>query len=253
MSNRIMIAILTGALIAGVGAYFLASGVAIPNNVPVRLVIPAAIILLLIVFVVRTVQRSGSGSQGGPKTAKALAEQLGYDYVRKPDKRFRTRFAHIPEIKHGENKHAISGDLDGRHITFFNNSYIIPAGQVMIPVMHCVFTCVAPNWPSLSIVPRTFWSKLFAWMSSRRGIVLENQAFNDAFTVTCKDESFAITLLSPEMQEFMLEKNAGLKWRIGSEMLCMVYSGTLKLQRVPASLDRMRRFWALVPLELENW
>lgn len=250
-----VIAVLVVGLVAGLVIYFANSGVAIPRRQLVIIGVLAATGLLLVVFVIRAVRgaRGGSTSGGAPGTAQALATELGYDYVRRPDKSFGRRFSHIPEIKRGEKKHAISGDLDGRRITFFNNSYIIPAGTVMVPVMHCVFACEAPNWPTLSVRPQWILGRLFARRKARKGIVLENRAFNDAFRVVCSDEAFAVTLLSPEMQEFMLEKKSGLSWRIGTEMVCMVYMGTLKLNRVGTSLDRMRKFWSLVPVELEGW
>ena len=241
-------------LVAGLVVYFAKSGAPNPKIAAAIVAVFVVLVILLVVLFALRARKSGGSSGDAPGTAQALATELGYDYVRKPPKSFRVRFAHIPEIKNkGENKHVISGDLDGRQITFFNNTYIIPAGQVVIPVMHCVFACAGPDWPTLSVTPRGTLGRLFARMSSNKGITLENHAFNRAFKVSCADGDFAITLLSRELQEFMLEKTSGMKWRIGSGMVCMVYSGTLKLHRVPASLDRMRRFWSLIPSELESW
>ncbi len=246
-----LLAILIATFVAGLVAYLAFSGTT-TSQIPLVFLILAGVGVLLIVFIMMAVLRSKHQSTpGGPGTAQALATELGYDYVRTPDKSIRTRFSHLPEIKnYAGHKHVLSGDLDGRQLTFFNHTYIIPAGQVIIPVTHCVYACQAPNWPTLSVKPRSPWSRFFKRTS---GIVLENSAFNAAFKVTCTDEAFAVTLLSPEMQEFMLEKQSGMTWRIGTNMVCMVYTGTLKLPRVPQSLDRMRRFWSLIPDELEAW
>jgi hypothetical protein len=54
------------------------------------------------------------------------------------------------------------------------------------------------------------------------------------------------------MQAFMLTK-IRVRWRIGSGRVCLIYPGTLKPDRIEASLQRMRGFWSRVPEELESW
>ena len=81
---------------------------------------------------------------------------------------------------------------------------------------------------------------------------MENPAFNLRFKVKTDDDDFAIALLSPEMQEFMLTKTT-VSWRIVENRICLIYSGRLKLNRMEPSLQRMRRFWELIAPELENW
>ena len=70
--------------------------------------------------------------------------------------------------------------------------------------------------------------------------------------VGADDEAFAVTLLSPEMQSFLLEKPE-VRWRIRNGEVCLIYSGDLKPARIGASIDRLRRFWSLVPPELDAW
>ncbi|MCH7849786.1 MAG: hypothetical protein IIB53_15670 [Planctomycetes bacterium] len=50
----------------------------------------------------------------------------------------------------------------------------------------------------------------------------------------------------------MLQK-MNVRWRIKDSRVYLCYSGTLKPQRMPASLKRMGQFWSLVPDELEAW
>ena len=70
--------------------------------------------------------------------------------------------------------------------------------------------------------------------------------------ITAENDDFAIVLLSLQMQEFILSKT-NARWRIDCGRVCLIYGGSLKAARMRASVDRMRRFWELVPQELEAW
>ena len=83
-------------------------------------------------------------------------------------------------------------------------------------------------------------------------LAVENPVFNLRFKLKTDDDDFAIALLSPEMQEFMLTKTTAW-WRLVGGRVFLIYSGTLKSARMASSLQRMRRFWELVAPELEAW
>ena len=91
------------------------------------------------------------------------------------------------------------------------------------------------------------------WNDSwRLPLLLEDARFNHRFKIRTHDDDFAITLLTPEMQTFMLTKTT-VRWRLGAGHVCLVYGGKLKPARMEASLDRLRGFWSNVPVELESW
>jgi hypothetical protein len=59
--------------------------------------------------------------------------------------------------------------------------------------------------------------------------------------VDAEDEDFAILLLSPEMQAFLLQKRS-VDWSAGHCLVELFYRGRLRRSRIPQSLDRLRRF-----------
>ena len=212
-------------------------------------VVPAVITLAMVV--VARASRGG-GSRGSAAAAEA-AERLGLSYTAAAYKEFRNRFRDLPEVPaNARIKHVIEGDLDGRALVVFESSYMIHTGQITTPVANTVYAVASPGWPVTHITPRGVLSRLFIRLGVGSALRLENPEFNTRFSVKTDDEDFAIALLGPDMQAFMLTKTRA-RWRIGRGRVCLSYSGTLKADRIETSLDRMRGFWTWVPRELESW
>ncbi len=129
---------------------------------------------------------------------------------------------------------------------------MVSTGQTTVQVSHTIYAVEAPAWPATQIAARNWAGRLFRKLGRPTGLELDDPEFNRRFRLKTDDEDFAIALLSPEMQAFMLSKTS-VKWRITPGRLCMIYNGTLKAGRMEASLQRLQRFWGLVPAELEAW
>ncbi len=213
-------------------------------------IVTFAILALAVVVVRRSVgRRVGSG----PGRIEQEAQHLGLGYAAKGDKEFRARFADLPEIPRSATiKHVMQGRVGDRPIEVFEASYMIHTGQAPIMIAHTVYAAECPPWPVTHITPRNILARLAARLGRQTGLAMENAEFNRRFKVRTHDEDFAIALLSPEMQEFMLSKWSA-RWRISPGRLCLIYRGTLKSDRMATSLARMTRFWELVPPELERW
>ena len=220
------------------------------------IIVATAIILAIVsvVFVLRmSGRRTGRRAGGGSARAEQAAQHLGLGYAAKGDKEFRARFADLPEIPRGATiKHVMPGRVGDRPIEVFEATYMIHTGQAPIMIAHTVFAAECPPWPVTHITPRNLLGRLVAALGRRSGLAMENAEFNRRFKVSTHDEDFAIALLSPEMQEFMLSKWS-VRWRISPGRLCLIYRGTLKSDRMATSLERLSRFWELVPPELEQW
>lgn len=187
------------------------------------------------------------------RAAAQAAERLGFTYRAKADKEFRALFENVPEItRRGSIAHVLEGAIDGRPLILFQSSYMVYTGQAMVQVAHTVYACDAPPWPPLHVTPRGLLGRLALRLGRRPDIALENEQFNRRLKVRTGDLDFAIALLSPALQEFLLTKPA-VRWHTSPGRLCMVYSGTLKPKRIEQSLQRLQGFWALVPPELEAW
>jgi hypothetical protein len=179
----------------------------------------------------------GAGARGGVAAAET-AQRLGLSYLAAADKDFRSGFGDLPEVP---------GSARIRHV--LEGVY---TGQTMMQVANTVYAVESPDWPVTHVTPRGVLSRLCVALGVGSGLRLENPQFNATFSVRTDDEDFAVALLGPDMQTFMLTK-ARVRWRLGHGRVCLVYPGSLKPGRVTASLDRMRGFWTWVPRELEAW
>ncbi len=243
---------LAAALAVGLAVFVMQSGGGANSRM---VVVPALTALLTVIAVVATVvgvrQDNRKGSRRG--RAEVAANDFGLSYHAKADKSFRSAFGELPELpRNATVKHVMTGDLDGRPITVFQSSYMMYTGQTMVQVAYTVYAVEAPHWPSTHITRRNWFGRMAMKLGRQPSLLLDNPQFNSRFKVRTENDDFAIALLSPEMQAFMLQK-MNARWRIKDGRVCLCYSGTLKPARMPASLERMRQFWSLVPEELEAW
>ncbi len=185
--------------------------------------------------------------------ADALDDTLTLDFNTDPPKEFHKDYVYLPEIKKSGKTHRLAqGTIANHNATFFEHRYVVSTGQSTHTVVHCVYAADAPAWPELSVTPRQPLSKLMRALGWRKGLLLDDPKFNQSFVVRCEDEPFAVTLLTPEMQQFMLGK-LNARWRITHNKVFLIYRGALKLDRMPASIDRMATFWSHVPQQVEAW
>ncbi|MHC4081895.1 MAG: hypothetical protein ACYS15_14820 [Planctomycetota bacterium] len=252
--QRAALTMVLGILVAaGLVAFLLArrGGVVPGSQVWIGLaVVGAGVVALAMVAVARMSRGAGAS---GSAAAVETAERLGLSYAAEADKDFRSRFRDLPEVPgNARIKHVLEGELDGRALVAFESSYMIYTGQTTIPVANTVYAIASPDWPKTHVTPRGLLSRLYVRLGVGSGLRLENPEFNARFSVKTDEEDFAIALLGPDMQAFMLTK-ARVRWRLGHGRVCLVYSGTLKPDRIEASLDRIRSFWTWVPRELEDW
>jgi hypothetical protein len=218
--------------------------------VAVGVAIGVALLVTIIAMRAGAARRRGALARGG--AAEAAVGEI--EPIPDATKALRSRYADLPGLSRmrGTVKSAYRADLDGRELTIFHHNLTTMAGSTPVVIDHTVYACEAPDWPTVKIAPRRFFSRVALKFGKAGGLMLENDAFNRAFWVGTDDEPFAVTLLSPEMQAFLLER-PDLRWRIRNGEVVLIYRGPLRSKRLGASIDRLRRFWSLVPPELDAW
>jgi hypothetical protein len=251
--HRTALPIILGIVVAaGLVAWFVARGGALPGP---QIWVGLAVVGMAVVLLAMVVAARMSGGAGAWSSAAATetTERLGLSYLAAAEKGFRDRFRDLPEVPgNARIRHVLEGELDGRALVVFESSYMVHTGQTMMRVANSVCAVESPDWPVTHISPRGALSRLFVTLAAGSGLRLENPQFNASFSLKSDDEDFAIALLGPDMQAFMLTW-ARQRWRLGHGRVCLINTGPLKPQNVPAELDRMRGFWTWVPRELEAW
>ena len=235
-SRNIAIILAASALVAGV-VVFMMMGSGTNGGGSLRLSLPL-VAIALIGFVLLAVMLLWGGGllsrmAGRGKSSKTQqARDFGFSYESKGETAFRRGFSDLPGIPDGgKAKHVMRGSIGERPAVIFEHTYLVYNGSTMMPVNHTILSTASPNWPELSIAPRSWLSRLaerFGWES---GFHLENAEFNNRFKVKTADEDFALMLLSPEMQHFILDK-PGVWWNIKPGRLCLIYNGPLRFGRL---------------------
>ncbi len=248
------LALLAGFAIAGVAAWQFQKNPSSPNNRAV--LVGVAVFLIVDIIVIATflgVRASKNRRKEWEAKADTLGDAVDLDFNHEPPKEFHHDFLFLPEIKKsGKTNHLATGEIAGRQATFFEHAYVVSTGETTYTVSHCVYTTDAPHWPDLTVRMRNLFSQFFFKLGRRKGLLLDDPKFNLAFVVECDDEPFAVTILTPAIQTFMLEKPT-VRWRITQGRVFLIYRGALKLDRMPSAVDRLSRFWSHVPPEVEAW
>jgi len=253
----IFVSTLIGLVIAGaVVLLVMGPGVGGPGRsatIPIVGLVVTAGLVMVVVFVMLAVRTHKRQQLRFRARAEELGESVGLKFDHDPEKGFHRRYTFLPEVKKsGKTTRLARGEIAGWPALFFEHSYIVSTGQTTVTVYHCVYATDAPNWPDVHVTPRHPLSKLLRAVGIRRGMLLDDPNFNHAFTVKTDDEPFAVTLLTPDVQRLMLE-NTRVRWRFTRERVFTVYKGQLKLDRMPLTIDRLERFWSLVPPEVRAW
>lgn len=247
--------ILVFALLAGVVAFLVVSLASLPGSQRLnrKLVFwTTVVVLTVLLFVVFRLRGRSKG-----RALDDAARENDLRLIEQPAKDFHKRYPNLPLRSSGATSAVLTGAIDLGHaapseLVIFQHTYVIHTGQGSYPVIRSVYVIEAPDWPEVTIKPRNGFGRLFYRLGRRTGLQMENPRFGLRFHVRCADEVFPITLLSPEVQRFMLEKPS-MTWKLGGGLVAMIYSGRLKPEKITASIDRMGRFWALVPPELDAW
>jgi len=104
----------------------------------------------------------------------------------------------------------------------------------------------APNWPRLRVTTENLGDKL-ARMLGRHTIRLDVPEFNDRFRVACKDEDFAVLLLSPAIQRWLTQTADRVEsWHVANGWLICLRRGAGKLENALELADRAAEFRSMI-------
>lgn len=245
-----MVAVLVaGLLVAGSGNPGAASAVMVLGLI---VVIGAAAVVAIVIRRFASLRGSAGGSSRR-LNAEHAAARLGLSYQKRGPAALVREFSRLGVVAgRATIKHLMTGQVGERGLVAFESVYTVYTGQAVIPIMNVVYASEAPGWPRLRVGRRSVLGRVLRSLVRRPGLLMDLPEFNRFFSVTAHDEDFALLLLSPEMQSFMLER-PDLRWVVGDHRVSLVYRGTLKPDRIERSVQRLERFWSLVPDELLAW
>ncbi len=128
------------------------------------------------------------------------------------------------DLNRGANgvKWCAAGTIDGRQVHLLEHAYAVSTGKSTHVVRHTIAATPCPTtWPHLKVEEENLLTKL-AGALGRKDFQLESEAFNKRWRVSTDNEDFALLVLTPAVQEWLMGLPKGTSLRIGSGALCMV-------------------------------
>ena len=218
------------------------------------------LVLLGVVFIALLIAALRANRARQRARAK-IAESLGLTLLAKPTKAERNEaFAGLDHLKgtlKGGASNLISihtGTVDGSPVRLLTHRYQVDKATVV----HTLVALPCPaGWPDLDLAAEHLGHKLMAALGTR-DMQLEDPVFNAKLHIRTGDEGFALLLLTPEVQAFLLEDSPGGgpkkdRWILGHGSLCLLRKGHAKPETIGPMVRRAITLRALAPRELDAY
>ncbi|MBX3377628.1 MAG: hypothetical protein KF678_11575 [Phycisphaeraceae bacterium] len=167
------------------------------------------------------------------------------------------RIIHAPEHKQTkfEPQLWVTGELGGAPIEIAAFEFQVGSGKNSKTYHNVqVIRPCAEGWPDLRLAPpRKFWRKPISKLLASNAAGLENPAFGKRWTLECADPDFALLLLSPEVQEWLLQAPKHERWTIESGRIALTHRRRATESDMPTMISRLDEFLAMIPAELQGY
>jgi hypothetical protein len=189
----------------------------------------------------------------------SLFHQLGDNYWPKPTEQQRAEaFSGIgsPQtLKHGAKKvkWAAQTHSQGPGTWIVEHSYTVSVGNHHQVVTHVVASAPIQSWTqewvSLRVARQTLGGKLSVMMGGV-DIRLDDPVFNKAFRVQAESEEFALLLLTPQVQQWLLAMPKAWALEAGSGVLRVLHRGSSDAEIVAQLIAAPRMILSMTTPEL---
>jgi hypothetical protein len=145
------------------------------------------------------------------------------------------------------------GSIDGVDVTLILHRTLRRVGKSYETVFTMIAAIESPKaWPGLRLQAETLLTRAAAKVGMK-DLQVESKPFNKRWHITADDKEFAVLVLSPELQEWLLEAPKKESWTIlGGHLVC-AWQKPLKLNEVDLFLGRVATFKRMLPQELDEW
>lgn len=146
-----------------------------------------------------------------------------------------------------------SGSDQPPQMWIFEHSYTVGGGKNRRTITNAVaaLPCAAA-WPKCAVLEEHLGDKIMG-MLGKKGLDLEDAAFNKRWKIQAASEDFAVLLLNPEVQRWLMDLPKKSWLRIGGGMLCVGITGQLNAEKVVLLAGCPESVVALIPPELGAW
>ena len=249
--------ILVAAVLVVIGVVVI--GVTTSQSVRVPVVVGAAIAFGLVFLILSIVKASERAARKNSAAIGELCTQQGLLY--QPMSRHDDRdaafapFEHLDQLRTGSKGLVwIATDPTGRNpLTLLQHRYVVSTGQTTVQIVHTIAALPCPpTWPILKLGSEHLGHRI-ADMLGKGDLKLESDEFNKRWFVKADDEDFATLVLSPEMQEWLIDAPKWATFHIEHGQLVCAAKKAFKPEALPELIELCHGFANLIAPELQAW
>ena len=146
-----------------------------------------------------------------------------------------------------------TSQIDDHEVTLISHRTLRRMGKSVETVYTMIVSVECPAaWPGFRLTGGTLFSRIAA-AAGFKDLKVENATFNKRWNIRTDDEGFAILVLTPEMQEWLLEAPKKESWTILEGHLVCAWHRRLKPKDVDQFVHRVTEFRRHLPPELDAW
>lgn len=147
----------------------------------------------------------------------------------------------------------LDGDIDGRSVRLIEHLHIRSAGSFSQLIFHVIACVECPKaWPTLRLRHKNFMHKVGA-MFGKTDLQVDDDAFNKKWRIDTSDETFAILLLTPGVQAWLMGGDAREVWTIADGWLVCARRGRLNEESFDQLAPRPLELLGMLAPELDAY
>lgn len=152
-------------------------------------------------------------------------------------------------------KFCARGLVAGDPIDIAEFTYMIGHGKHTRTICNMQVSRPCPGrWPDLRLSRRPgFLSRPISKLNATDAYGLESEAFAKRWEINCSDKDFAVLLLSPAAQDWLMLAPKDEYWTIVQGRICVTRQRKCSASETESLINRLNEFITMLPQELAAW
>lgn len=144
----------------------------------------------------------------------------------------------------------MDGEVEGAEVRVIEHRYVEGGGNNSRTVRHVAAAIPCPDsWPMLRLSHEHLGTKLLSMLGGK-DLQVESEAFNKRWRIAADDEDFAVLVLSPDVQDWLMRDDRREVWAIGRGWIACARRERLRAESFERISRRPLELLAMLPPEL---
>ncbi len=148
---------------------------------------------------------------------------------------------------------SLVGEIDGTEVRVIEHRYTESSGNSSRTIRHIgVAIRCPPAWPDLRLAHENLGTKLISMLAGK-DLQMENDEFNKRWRIKADDEDFAVLVLNPSVQSWLMRDDSSEIWSIADGWLACARRDRLREEAFDRIAKRPLELLGMLPPELDAY